>query len=89
VRPGRAVAFAAQREGEERLVVACELNRRAKQPLPEIAEALRRAVAAEHGVLPDPVVALQPGELPRTSSGKPRRPLCRAMFLEGRLGERA
>ncbi len=86
VRAGRAVAFAASAADGERLVVACEVNRRAKQPPAEIAEALRRAVAAEHDVLPHAVVLLEPGTLPRTPSGKPRRPLCRALFAEGRLG---
>lgn len=88
VRPGRAVAFSVSRGGEERLVVGCEINRRAKEPLADVADAVRRAVAAEHGVVPEAVVALQPGELPRTSSGKPRRPLCRELFLEGVLGDR-
>jgi acyl-CoA synthetase (AMP-forming)/AMP-acid ligase II len=89
VRAGRGVAFAASLPGGERLVVACEVNRRAKEPPAEIAEALKRAVATEHDVLPHAVVLLEPGALPRTPSGKPRRPLCRALFAEGRLGSDA
>jgi acyl-CoA synthetase (AMP-forming)/AMP-acid ligase II len=62
------------------------VNRRAREAPAEIAEALKRAVATEHNVLPHAVVLLEPGALPRTDSGKPRRPLCRALFAEGRLG---
>jgi acyl-CoA synthetase (AMP-forming)/AMP-acid ligase II len=80
------VAFAADGADAERLVVACEVNRRAKDAPAQIVEALRRALAQEHDVLPHAVVLLEPGALPRTSSGKPRRPLCRALFAEGRLG---
>lgn len=86
VRPGRSVAFSAEIDGDERLVVAAEVVRGVKQKADEIAEALRRVVANEHGVLPHTVVLLEPRELPRTSSGKLRRPLCRRLFLDGRLG---
>jgi acyl-CoA synthetase (AMP-forming)/AMP-acid ligase II len=80
LRPGRSAAFAATVLGQEQLVVACEVQRRAAQPPAEIADALKAAVAAEHGVLPHAVVLLAPGGLPRTSSGKPRRALCRALY---------
>jgi acyl-CoA synthetase (AMP-forming)/AMP-acid ligase II len=85
VRPGRAAAFGASVLGQEQLVVACEVNRRAADPPAQIAEALRAAVAAEHGVLPHAAVLLEAGALPRTSSGKPRRPICRALYEKGEL----
>lgn len=85
VRPGRTVAFGI-RDGEERLVVACEVQRRSQEPPERLVETLRRAVAETHGVLPEDVVLLQPGALPRTSSGKPRRAICRALYLAGQLG---
>jgi acyl-CoA synthetase (AMP-forming)/AMP-acid ligase II len=86
VRPGRAVAFSTTTADEEQLIVACEVNRRIKAAPSEITDALKRSIAFEHGVLPHAVVLLEPGALPRTSSGKPRRPICRALFEKGRLG---
>jgi acyl-CoA synthetase (AMP-forming)/AMP-acid ligase II len=83
VRAGRAAAFAATIEGQEQLVVACEINRRARHSPAAIEGALKAAVAAEHGVLPHAVMLLQPGALPRTSSGKPRRALCRSLYEAG------
>ena len=85
VRPGRTAAFPASVAGHEQLIVACEIKRRASQSPAQIADALKAAVAAEHGVLPHAAVLLPPGALPRTSSGKPRRPICRALFEAGRL----
>jgi acyl-CoA synthetase (AMP-forming)/AMP-acid ligase II len=87
VRPGRSAAFSVQQGGAEFLVVACELRRRAKQDRLEVAEAIGRCIAGAAGVPPDVVVLVEPGGLPRTSSGKPRRQRCRSLFLEGRLGE--
>lgn len=86
VRPGRAVAFSVPVSDEERLVVAFEVRPRTKEQAPQLAEALRRTVSAAYGVLPHAVVLVEPDALPRTSSGKPRRPRCRSLFLDGRLG---
>jgi acyl-CoA synthetase (AMP-forming)/AMP-acid ligase II len=50
---------------------------------------VRQAVAARviHavGLPPEEVVLLPPGTLPKTSSGKLQRSLCRARYLEARL----
>jgi acyl-CoA synthetase (AMP-forming)/AMP-acid ligase II len=86
VRRGRTVAFSVPVFDEERLVVAFEVRPTSKQDASHIAETLRRHVSAVHGVLPHAVVMVEPDALPRTSSGKPQRPRCRALFLDGRLG---
>ena len=68
----------------ERLVVVHEVERHAGD-LGAIADAVRRAVAEEHGVRVADVVLLRAGTIPKTSSGKIRRRECRALYLAGDL----
>jgi acyl-CoA synthetase (AMP-forming)/AMP-acid ligase II len=74
------VAFGAEREGTQVLVVLIE--RAPRGPGPDIA-ALNRAVAARLGVKCDRIVQLRRATLPRTSSGKVRRAAARQAFLAG------
>ena len=48
-------------------------------------EAVRQAVAEEHEVQVHDVVLLRIGTLPKTTSGKVQRSLCRGLYLEGSL----
>jgi amino acid adenylation domain-containing protein len=81
LRPGNAAAFAVEAGGEERLVIALEVERRRRDGFEEVAEAVRRAVAEEHEVQVWEVVLLRAGTLPKTSSGKVQRGLCRRQYL--------
>ena len=79
VRAGNVIAFGTDgRRGREAVVVVAETK------LEEIA-AIRAAVAARVtdavGVPPEDVVLVRPGTLPKTSSGKPQRSLCRRRYL--------
>jgi acyl-CoA synthetase (AMP-forming)/AMP-acid ligase II len=49
---------------------------------------LRAAVSATHGLRLHDVVFLRPGEVPRTSSGKISRTLCRRSYSDGALAGR-
>ena len=49
----------------------------------EVAEDVREAIAQAHGVTVGPVFLIRPGSLPRTSSGKIRRALCRQLIESG------
>lgn len=69
VRTGCAAAVSRIEAGEERVLVFVE----ARQPSPRTAPDCRRAIRARTGVDVDLVVVLEPGTLPRTSSGKIRR----------------
>jgi acyl-CoA synthetase (AMP-forming)/AMP-acid ligase II len=87
LRPGGGAAFTVQVGDEERLVVAHEMT----SPPPagveavQIADAIRTAVTAEHGLDVHSVVLLPPGGIPKTSGGKVQRGLCAAMFEERQL----
>lgn len=61
------------------------LRRREPLDVEAITRAIRRAVAEEHDVRAHAVVLIQPGSIPKTSSGKLQRHACRAAFLNGSL----
>ncbi|HEY6323031.1 MAG TPA: amino acid adenylation domain-containing protein, partial [Thermoanaerobaculia bacterium] len=85
LRANGGAAFAVDSGGEERLVVAQEVARRAKTDLAAIAAAVLRAVADEHELSADEVVLLQAGTIPKTSSGKIRRHACHDAYQRGTL----
>jgi acyl-CoA synthetase (AMP-forming)/AMP-acid ligase II len=46
---------------------------------------IREAVAEAHGIQLHAIALVSPGALPKTTSGKPRRYLCREAWIEGTL----
>jgi len=89
VRAGGTAAFSVDSAGEERLVLACELERRSVRDeavAPAVVEAVREALFAEHEAAVADVVLLPPGGVPRTSSGKIRRRACARAYADGTLG---
>lgn len=88
LRPGCSVAFSADREGEEQLVVAAELDRRAQQQtdrvkLATVRAAIRQAISERHDLRVHEIVLLRAGCVPKTSSGKVQRRASRECFLNG------
>ncbi len=78
-------AFAVEVDGEERLVLVGEVDRRTKV-FEEAMGAIRSAVASEFDLDLHAITLLKPMTLPRTSSGKVRRREIRGQFLDGTLG---
>lgn len=87
LRAGCGAAFSLEIEGEEKLVVAFEVERSylRKLNVEEVVGAIREAVAEEQTVDVWAVALLKTGGVPKTSSGKIRRRECRRQFLEGSL----
>jgi len=85
LRPGGGAAFSVEAGGEERLVVVQEVERGRRESFEELAEAIRRAVAEEHEVQVHEVTLVRVGSVPKTSSGKVQRLLCRERWLAGEL----
>lgn len=81
VRTGCSIAAGMVDDEGERLVLFVEV----KAPEPGLAEACRQAVLAHSGLDPSLVVLLDPGTLPRTSSGKLRRAEAVRLWQAGRL----
>jgi acyl-CoA synthetase (AMP-forming)/AMP-acid ligase II len=95
VRAGCSAAFAVDGDGGDAVAVALEVDPRqlsadcveCLRQFREIATAVRRAIADDHGIVLHAVSLLPRGAIPKTSSGKLRRQACRAAFLDGTLDE--
>ncbi|MCF5057199.1 amino acid adenylation domain-containing protein [Pseudomonas proteolytica] len=87
VRKGRVAAFAVNDQGLEGIGIAAEISRSVQKILPPEAliKAIRQAVAEAYQEAPCVVVLLNPGELPKTSSGKVQRSACRTRLADGSL----
>nr|MBA3468398.1 AMP-binding protein [Herpetosiphonaceae bacterium] len=83
IRPGCGVAFALDHEGEECLAVVQEVDPSASGA--DIITAIRRCVTEHHDIGVQIIVLIQPGSLPKTSSGKLQRSRTRERLLEGSL----
>jgi len=84
---GCGAAFAVEVEEEERLVVVQEVERQyiRKLDADAVIGAIRQSVSREHGLQAYAVVLLQTSSLPKTTSGKVKRHLCREHFIQGSL----
>lgn len=80
-------AFTVEFKGKERLIIVQEVGRSyiRKLNVSEIVGNILQAVAAEHGLQVYTIVLIKTGSIPKTSSGKIRRHVCRAEFLTGSL----
>ncbi|HYO59970.1 AMP-binding protein, partial [Archangium sp.] len=85
MRPGCGAAFSVEVGGEERLVVVQELDTRQSADPAQVLGAMRQALSEGHEVQPHALVLIEPGSIPKTSSGKIQRHACKAGFLEGEL----
>ena len=74
--------------GEERLVVVQEVERTERHRVTpaDLVQRIREAVTLEHEVAPYRIALIQPGALPKTTSGKIQRSLTRSLWQEGALG---
>jgi natural product biosynthesis luciferase-like monooxygenase protein len=87
LRPGCGAAFSVNAEEGERIVIVYEIGRSYMQDLDSeaVAHGIRRAVAEQHEIEIHTVVFVKAGTIPKTSSGKIQRSLCRAKFISGGL----
>ncbi|MDP9152171.1 MAG: fatty acyl-AMP ligase [Myxococcota bacterium] len=82
IRRGNVVAFGADFDGEEQLVVCCE---GVASDVQVIEQAMSACIVAQFGLAPHEVVVAPLASLPRTSSGKPQRRKTRQMYIEGTM----
>jgi fatty-acyl-CoA synthase len=86
VRKGNAIAFGVtSRKGRERLVLVGETRLKCTNRAQDAAQAVSSEVRERIGVPVREVVLVPAGSLPKTSSGKKRRFLCRDLYLEEQL----
>ena len=86
-----AAAFSIEEQGEEKPVVVVEADRKARAitaaEAGEILKLVSRQVWQIHELVIFDAVLLKPGALPKTSSGKVQRQLCKQLYLDNRLKE--
>jgi acyl-CoA synthetase (AMP-forming)/AMP-acid ligase II/acyl carrier protein len=85
IRPGCSAAFSVDDAGEERLVVVAEVTDEAKDVAPAIIETVRKVISEELELHCHAVGLIRARTMPKTSSGKVQRALCRTSFLQGTL----
>lgn len=90
IRPNCLAAFSIEVGSEEKLVIVAEMERLANfkadwlKPK-DLIQAIRKAVSAEYDLQVYKTLLIKPGTIPKTSSGKVQRHLCRAKFILGTL----
>lgn len=83
VRAGNVIAFSTEgRNGREALILVAETK---ADDHASVRAAVGSRVAAAVGVTPAEIVLVRAGTLPKTSSGKLQRSLCRARYLDEEL----
>ncbi len=92
IRSGQCATFSVDLDQEERLVVVAEIDRAARAEASkgpgddlskEICFAVQRMVSEQHMLSVHEVVLIRRGALPRTTSGKIQRLLCRERYVSG------
>ncbi len=83
VRAGNVIAFGAERRtGREAVVVVAETRER---DVAQLRDAVAQRVRDAVGIPAADIVLVPPGTLPKTSSGKLQRSLCKARYTDGAL----
>lgn len=88
IRQGSVAAFGAfsPRLGTESLVIIAETTKKEIPDKQAFLKSIRHAVAEQVGIAPDKILLVPPKTIPKTSSGKIRRYLCRTNYLKGIFG---
>jgi acyl-CoA synthetase (AMP-forming)/AMP-acid ligase II len=87
LKSGSTAAFAIDVAGEEKLVIVQEIERTylRKVDTREIISSIRQVLTSQYGLQAHAIELIKPCSLPKTSSGKVQRFLCRSKFLAGTL----
>ena len=86
LRPENGAAFSVIVDGEEKLVIAQEVereHRRRTSSSSEVVGAIRQSVARTHELDVFAIVLLSRGSIPKTASAKIQRQACRTFYLHG------
>jgi fatty-acyl-CoA synthase len=87
VRKGSAVVFSRPGKSSEEVVVAIESRERGQENIDALVAAIKARVNEELQLVVADVKLVEPGALPKTSSGKLQRRKTREQYLTGKLGK--
>jgi amino acid adenylation domain-containing protein len=85
LRQGCGAAFSINVSDEERLVIVQEADGGEEVDFDLVIESIRETASSEHDLRVYAVALIKPKTIPKTSSGKIQRRLCRSLFLESKL----
>jgi acyl-CoA synthetase (AMP-forming)/AMP-acid ligase II len=89
LQPGACAAFGLEVRGREEVVVVQELRRTGRQAaLDDVLLAARQALSEQHDLGSAELLFVLPGTVPKTTSGKVQRTVCREQYLAGTLAQR-
>jgi fatty-acyl-CoA synthase len=82
-RTGNVIAFGTEgRQGAQNIIVVAEAR---ADDLEAVSKGITHVVTEAVGIPPKQVLLVQPGTVPKTSSGKLQRSACKQQFIEGTL----
>jgi len=82
-RTGNVIAFGTEgRQGAQNIIVVAEAR---ADDLDAVSKGITHVVTEAVGIPPKQVLLVQPGTVPKTSSGKLQRSACKQQFIEGTL----
>ena len=85
---GATAAFSVPNGPDEQLVVVQELrHHKSLSDFEDLTSAIRQAISLEHDLPVYAILLVKAGKVPKTTSGKIQRQLCRELFLSGRLAD--
>lgn len=89
LRQGCVAAFGVtdSERGTEQVIIVAETLEKNKQKKVEIMSHINEVMAVALDIVPDHIVLVSPRTVPKTSSGKLQRALCKKLYLEGQLGK--
>ncbi len=87
IRKGCCAAFDVHNEeqGTEDLVLVCETTVKDKKELERLRQEVHSEILAKLGIAPDDIRLVPRESIPKTTSGKTQRFLCKKIYLEGEL----
>jgi acyl-CoA synthetase (AMP-forming)/AMP-acid ligase II/acyl carrier protein len=86
LRKGCSAAFSVEQDVEEKLVVICEIRKKVKKTeFKNIVAGIHRDISENHGINASQIVLIKAKTIPKTTSGKIRRKICKLSFLNNKL----
>jgi len=81
----QAAAFSVESPGGEELIIVIECRDQDASFLRQRGSDIQAAISQKHGIVPRSILLTSSGTIPKTSSGKIQRSLCRELYLTGAL----
>ncbi|MCW8802821.1 MAG: AMP-binding protein [Ignavibacteriaceae bacterium] len=86
LRKGCSAAVSLESDGEEKLAVVCEIRKKVKKvEFQDIVAGILHDISEGHGLMASRIVLIKTRTIPKTTSGKIRRKMCKMSLLNNKL----